>query len=65
MMEITKLPQRCIQREAANQTVTPTAHKVNHTVPGGAAGWSHQDEHHLVWDRKRACDTGSQPCANC
>lgn len=41
MMETTKLPQRFIQREAADQTVTPMAYKVNPTVPAGAAGWKH------------------------
>lgn len=65
MMEITKLPQRYIQREAADQAVTPMAYKVNHTVPSGAAGWNCQVEHHFVWDRKRASDMGSQLCANC
>lgn len=65
MMEITKLPQRSIQREAADQMVTPMAYKVNHTVSGGAAGWKHQVQHLLVWDRKRAFGMGSQPCANC
>lgn len=64
-MEITKLPQRSVQRETADQTVTPMTYKVNHTVPGGAAGWNHQVEHHLVWDRKKAFEMGSQPCANC
>lgn len=41
MMEITELPQRSIQREAADQNFTPMAYQVNHTVPAGAAGWNY------------------------